>query len=597
MVGGRRYLALAVASAALMLTACTADPPPPVESTETVKPTPAPAVPVMKQVTVAIDEVGGGFNPHLLADQSPVNSAVGSLVLPSAFRPVASALTPGATDRVIDDSFLVSAEVTSEAPFTIRYQLRNEAQWSDGAPIAAEDFRYLWQQMISVPGVVNPAGYQMIDDVNSSGGGKTVNVVMRAPYPAWRELFTDILPSHLVKDSPGGFSTGLAEGIPVSGAHFHIKTVDRGRDEIVLERNDRFWGKPSDPDQIVMRRGGTASQLADALRTDDAQVAQVHTGTATDIQLSAIPGVRTGFSFIPRTLDITVNGRSQNFGDVRVRKGVLGLLDPDLLAVVAAGSESASAPVKAQILAPSDPGYAPTAPAKPSREQALGELAAAGYVTQPSTGMVTGTGTVGTVTREGAQLTLLIGAPENDDIAIAVANTAADELRDVGILATVQARPPEDLYGDDLTKGRVDMVVGWSRAGADTATSLASRFGCPAATSVAPSAEPAEPAAPPTPSPTPEPLRASSADAPSNLSGLCDPSLQERIDAALSGAGDLGSLIADAEPRLWDLAAVLPIVQSRALLAVGTGVDGVALDGPVQVGVFGNATDWVRVTK
>ena len=34
----------------------------------------------------------------------------------------------------------------------------------------------------------------MIDDVNSSGGGKTVNVVMRAPYPAWRELFTDILP-------------------------------------------------------------------------------------------------------------------------------------------------------------------------------------------------------------------------------------------------------------------------------------------------------------------------------------------------------------------------------------------------------------------
>lgn len=165
-------------------------------------------------------EVGGGFNPHLLADQSPVNSAVGNLVLPSAFRPINSPTQPGATEWAIDDSFLVSAEVTSEAPFTIRYQLRNEAQWSDGAPIAAEDFRYLWQQMISVPGVVNPAGYQMIDDVNSSGGGKTVNVVMRAPYPAWRELFTDILPSHLIKDTPGGFSTGLSEGIPVSGATF-----------------------------------------------------------------------------------------------------------------------------------------------------------------------------------------------------------------------------------------------------------------------------------------------------------------------------------------------------------------------------------------
>ncbi|QQM23152.1 ABC transporter family substrate-binding protein [Rhodococcus sp. P-2] len=594
MASGRRYLALAVAVTALSLTACTADPPPPVESTETVKPTPTPVVPAMKQVTVAIDEVGGGFNPHLLADQSPVNSAVGNLVLPSAFRPINSPTQPGATEWAIDDSFLVSAEVTSQAPFTVRYQLRNEAQWSDGAPIAAEDFRYLWQQMISVPGVVNPAGYQMIDDVNSSGGGKTVNVVMRAPYPAWRELFTDILPSHLIKDTPGGFSTGLSEGIPVSGAHFHVRSVDRGRDEIVLERNDRFWGKPSDPDQIVLRRGGTASQLADALRTDDAQVAQVHSGSATDIQLSAIPGVSTAFSYVPRTLDINVNGRSKNFADVRVRKGVLGLLDPDLLAVVAAGSESASAPVKAQILAPSDPGYAPTAPPKPTREQALGELTAAGYLTAPPTGIVTGTGTVGSIVRDGAQLTLLIGAPENDDIAIAVANTAADELRDVGILATVESVPPEELYGEDLTTGRVDMIVGWSRAGADTATSLASRFSCPTAPSVP---APASVVPAPTPSQTPEPVRTTSVEAPSNLSGLCDPALQGRIDEALSGVGDLGSLINDAEPKLWDLAAVLPIVQSRALVAVGTGVEGVVLDGPVQVGIFGNATDWVRVAK
>ena len=301
--------------------------------------------------------------------------------------------------------------MTSEAPFTIRYQLRNEAQWSDGAPIAAEDFRYLWQQMISVPGVVNPAGYQMIDDVNSSGGGKTVNVVMRAPYPAWRELFTDILPSHLIKDTPGGFSTGLSEGIPVSGAHFHVHSVDRGRDEIVLETQRPILGQAFRPgsDSSATRRNGCTVGGCAAYRRCPSGAGSF--GSATDIQLSAIPGVRTAFSYVPRTLDINVNGRSKNFADVRVRKGVLGLLDPDLLAVVAAGSESASAPVKAQILAPSDPGYAPTAPPKPTREQALGELTAAGYLTAPPTGIVTGTGTVGSIVRDGAQLTLLIGAP------------------------------------------------------------------------------------------------------------------------------------------------------------------------------------------
>ncbi|NMM83464.1 monoacyl phosphatidylinositol tetramannoside-binding protein [Rhodococcus sp. SRB_17] len=593
MVGGRRYLALVVAVTALSLAACTADPPPPVESTETVKPTPAPATPAMKVVSVGIDEVGDGFNPHLLADLSPVNSAVGNLVLPSVFRPISSAVHPGVTEWMLDDSFALSAEVVSEAPFTIRYQLRNEAQWSDGAPIAAEDFRYLWQQMISVPGVVNPAGYQLIQDVTSSGGGKTVNVVMRAAYPAWRELFTDLLPSHLIKDTLGGFSTGLSEGIPVSGAHFHVRSVDRGRDEIVLERNDRFWGKPSDPDQIVMRRAGTAAQVADAMRTDDSQVAQIHAGSATEIQLSAVPGVQTAFTYVPRTLDVTVNGRSATFADVRVRKSVLGLLDSDLLAVVAAGSESASAPAKAQILSPSDPGYAPTAPPKQSREQSVEQLVAAGYVVEPPSGPVPVGGTVGRIVRDGKPLTLVVGAPENDDIAIAVANTAADELREAGIAVTVKSVPAEELYGKELTTGRVDMVVGWVRAGADPATSLASRFSCPLVPIAVASATPA-----PTPvAPTPTTAREFNSEAPSNISGLCDPSLQPRIDEALSGIGDFGALIADAEPKLWDLAAVLPIVQDRTLVAAGTGVEGVTLVSPVQVGIFGNATNWVRVKK
>ncbi|TSD46148.1 ABC transporter family substrate-binding protein [Rhodococcus sp. KBS0724] len=595
MVAGRRYLALAVAVTALSLTACTADPPPPVESTETVKPTTTPVTPAMKVVSVGIDQVGDGFNPHLLADLSPVNSAVGNLVLPSVFRPISSPVQPDQAEWVLDDSLAVSAEVVSEAPFTIRYQLRNEAQWSDGAPIAAEDFRYLWQQMISVPGVVNPAGYQLISDVTSSGGGKTVNVVMRAAYPAWRELFSDLLPSHLIKDTPGGFSTGLSEGIPVSGAHFHVRSVDRGRDEIILERNDRFWGEPSDPDQIVMRRAGSAAQLAEAMRTDDSQIAQIHAGSATDIQLSAVPGVSTAFTFVPRTLDMTVNGRSATFADVRVRKAVLGLLDSDLLAVVAAGSESAAVPAKAQILSPSDPGYVPTAPPKQSRERSMEQLVESGYVVVPSAGPVVVGGTNGTVVRDGKPLELTLGAPENDDIAIAVANTAADELRDAGIAATVKSLPAEELYGQELTTGNIDMVVGWIRAGVDPATSLASRFSCPLTPTVPVTTT--ETPESTSVAPTPTTARESDSEAPSNISGLCDPSLQPRIDEALSGIGDFGALIADAEPKLWDLAAVLPIVQDRTLAALGTGVEGVTLTGPVQVGIFSDATNWVRVKE
>ncbi|QBJ98820.1 ABC transporter family substrate-binding protein [Rhodococcus sp. ABRD24] len=587
----RRGLGAAAAASLLALAACTANPPPPVESTDSPKPTTT--VATKNTVVVAIDDVGIGFNPHLLADQSPANSAVSALVLPSPFRPVLDPVRPGMTDWVPDTSVVVSAALTSEAPYTITYQLRNEAQWSDGAPIAAEDFHYLWQQMISQPGVVDPAGYGLIENVESSGGGKTVTVKLTAPYPAWRELFTDLLPSHLVKDTPGGFERGLTDSIPVSGGQFHIKSVDRGRDEILLERNDRFWGTPAKPDQILMRRGGSPAQLADSMRSGDAQVARVHGGGATIAQLSVIPSVRTGTEFQPRVLAMTLNGRVPELMDPQVRKGLLGLIDANLLATVGAGSESSATPARAQVLSPSDPGYVPTAPPPATREQASAMLTAAGYqrVANGKPGADPETVTEGRMMRAGEQLTLVVGAPENDETAIAVANTAADQWRGAGIAASVRPLKSENLYGEALAGGSVDVVVGWERAGSDPATSLASRFGCLSLSTLQTPAE-STPGAASSAVPTPEQVRA-----PSNLSGLCDPVLQPAIDAALRGEGDVTRVIADAEPRLWELAAVLPVLQDTTVVAAGPGVDGVSLAGPIQVGVFVDAAGWTRTAK
>ncbi|TSE01944.1 ABC transporter family substrate-binding protein [Skermania sp. ID1734] len=583
---------------ALLLSACAANPPPPIESTNSPKTTPA--QPTRNTVVVAIDNIGVGFNPHLLSDQSPTNAAVSALVLPSPFRPVPSPTRAGGTDWVPDPSVLVSANVTSQDPFTITYQLRDDAQWSDGAPIAAEDFVYLWQQMISQPGVVDAAGYQQITNVTSAGGGKTVVVTMNGPYPAWRELFTDLLPSHLIKDSPGGFERGLAQNIPVSGAQFHIKTVDRDRDEILLERNDRFWGVAAKPDQIRMQRGGSPAQLADSMRSDDAQVATVHGGDSTKAQLAAIPGVRVGTAAQPRLLELTLNGRGGVFTDQKVRTGVLGLLDPDLLAIIAAGNSTNVAPARAQVLSPSDPGYVATAPARPTRQQALATLADAGYEAAPEPptppGSTTTAHPVAQIAKNGKPLSLRIGVVQDDDEALAVADTVADQWRGAGIDASVVPRPPEDLYGDDLLKGDVDAIVGWVRAGTDPATALASRFGCPA-----PAAPPSTPVTSVTPTASATPASSAAAQPArqpdSNLSGLCDPSLQPSIDAALHGTADVSSVIAEAEPRLWQLAATLPIAQDTTVVAAGPGVSGVSLDGPIQVGVFSGASDWSRVQQ
>jgi ABC-type transport system substrate-binding protein len=609
-----------MASALILVTACTVSPPPAPQSTETSESTPPPPAKAT-QIIVAIDSVGPGFNSHLLSDQSPVNAAISSLVLPSSFRPVPDPATPTGSRWELDPTLLMSAEVTSEMPFTVTYKIRPEAQWTDNAPIGADDYWYLWRQMVSQPGVVDPAGYDLITGVQSVEGGKTAVVTFAQPYPAWRELFNDILPAHIVKDVPGGFAAGLVRALPVTGGQFRVESIDPQRDEILLARNDRYWGVPAKPDLILFRRGGAPAALADSIRNGDTQVAQVHGGQAAFAQLSAIPDVRTARIVTPRVMQLTLRAQQPALADPQVRKAILGLLDVDLLASVGAGSDNTVTLAQAQIRSPSDPGYVPTAPPALTKEDALALLAESGYQVQPvdtppppTPGTPAPDTNRGRITKNGQPLTLVLGVASNDPTSVAVANTAADQLRSVGITASVLPLDPPVLYGDGLNQNRFDAIVGWHQAGGDLATALASRYGCPAldATTVptttasgsptattSSSPKPTSSSPPPTTvtSPTPAPESGELVQAPSNLTGICDRSIQPKIDNALDGTEEIGEVLDAVEPRLWNMSTVLPILQDTTIVATGPSVRNVGLSGAVPVGIVGDAGNWVKAAQ
>lgn len=589
--------------------ACAVDPPPAPQSTRTSQAA-APA-PKAAQIIVAIDAIGPGFNPHLLSDQSPVNAAISALVLPSSFRPVPDPASATGSRWELDPALLVSAEVTSTSPFTVTYKIRPEAAWTDNAPIAADDFWYLWRQMVSQPGVVDPAGYDLITGVQSVDGGKTAVVTFSQSYPAWRELFNDLLPAHIVKDVPGGFAAGLARALPVTGGRFRTENIDPQRDEILLARNDRFWGVPAKPDQILFRRAGAAAALADSIRNGDTQVAQVHGGPTAFAQLSAIPDVRTGRITTPRTMQLTLRAQLPKLADPVVRKAILGLLDVDLLAAVGAGGENSMMPDQALVRSPSDPGYVPTAPAPIGREQSLALFAEAGFQVDrsaaespvPAPPDPSGTtpeanpeSTRGRISKDGQTLTLVIGAAANDPTSVAVANTAADQLRSVGIAATVLTLDPAVLYGPALATNRVDAIVGWHAAGGDLATALASRFGCPALEATPVAITPAPLSTPASNAPVP-PEAAPLVRVPSNLTGICDAGIQPKIEAALDGSMDVGAVLGAVEPRLWAMATVLPILQDTTIVAAGPTVANVTLTGAVPVGIVGDAGNWVKAAR
>jgi hypothetical protein len=98
-----------------------------------------------------------------------------------------------------------------------------------------------------------------------------------------------------------------------------------------------------------------------------------------------------------------------------------------------------------------------------------------------------------------------------------------------------------------------------------------------------------------TPTPTPSshpPEPGALVQAPSNLTGICDRSIQSNIDAALNGTKNINDVITAVEPRLWNMSTVLPILQDTTIVAAGPSVQNVSLSGAVPVGIVGDAGQW-----
>jgi hypothetical protein len=110
-----------------------------------------------------------------------------------------------------------------------------------------------------------------------------------------------------------------------------------------------------------------------------------------------------------------------------------------------------------------------------------------------------------------------------------------------------------------------------------------------------PPPRPTTTATPTTPGPAPE--TGQLVQAPSNITGICDRSIQPKIDAALDGTEDIGEVINAVEPRLWNMSTVLPILQDTTIVAAGPSVQNVSLSGAVPVGIVGDAGKWLKTKQ
>lgn len=464
---------------------------------------PAPATPERVEVQVGIDPVRSGFNPHLQSDEQASVRAIADLVLPSAF-----------VNGQKNADLLVNASplVTSPDAMTVRYVIAPEAQWSDGTPINGDDFVYLWRAMRSTPGTVDPAGYDAISNIRVSGAGaKTVDVDLRTPLRNWRELFTYLVPSHLLRPDASDFAEALRYSIPASAGRYLFSGVDTSRGAVTLNRNDRFWGEhPAEVEVLELQYVRSTTQMADQLRSHQLAYVDRTPDETTMRTIGLLPGTQVRAVPGPRTLGLTATSDLP----LAARRELFSLVDAPLLASIATG-RTAELDV-------------------PSRSPA----------TEPATEPATAPATEALAAHTALAGPLRIAADPADPAAYAAARSLVDLLVSRGVKAAVVTTDPASLMSTMLPSGEISAVVGW-RLHTGTSTEVAGRAACP-----------------------PHAFRAA------NVSGFCSAETETLAADALTGAVPVEQAAAQLEQIEADEALWLPIVNETRVVALGAGIIG-----------------------
>ncbi|MET8284223.1 ABC transporter family substrate-binding protein [Streptomyces sp. NPDC048448] len=312
----------------------------------------------------AVDAVPATLNTFQ-ADADATTSRVAGAVLPSLYR----------LDRdgrpQLNPDYLESAKVVDEEPKqVVLYKLNQQAVWSDGREIGADDFAAQWRALSgkdSAYWTARNAGYDRIEKIERGKNNLEVRVTFSRPYADWKSLFSPLYPKD-VMGAAATFNDGARRKLKVTAGPFALQSVDSKTGEIHLTRNPRWWGRPAKLAEIALV-AVPRDQRATALAANKIDMADVDPEEAGRITLAAgtrgsapmqgpgTPGSTldpaqaphpsaaqytteqnglSGFvvrkSLEPAYTQLALNGSEGPLADERVRRAVARALDRDALA-------------------------------------------------------------------------------------------------------------------------------------------------------------------------------------------------------------------------------------------------------------------------
>ncbi len=285
-------------------------------------------------IRFAQDQDVPGFNPNTSGGATEDLIYMIEGVLPSAF------ITQPNAEVKLNTDLLTSATLTSTNPQTVVYKINPAATWSDGVPISADDFIYLWKHLNGTNpkyDVASTTGYQNIKSVTGSDGGKTVTTVYSTPFSDWRSLFASaggsfIMPAHYMEKLPGddvaqwGTDLNSPNFLKISGGPYMIQSYDKGKDAIEVP-NPKWWGAKPHLDKITYEIIQDSDTQVQALQNGDVDMIYPQPQLALVQKVKGISGITSGTSFGFEFEHFDFNEKTPGLGDVQVRKAIALALD------------------------------------------------------------------------------------------------------------------------------------------------------------------------------------------------------------------------------------------------------------------------------
>jgi peptide/nickel transport system substrate-binding protein len=241
-----------------------------------------------------------------------------------AVQPVGGAKADAAGTPTVRKEYFESVELTSTEPKqVVTYRINPKAVWYDGTPLTVADFQAQWKALSgSNPAfrVASTQGYDKVENVAAGRDEREVVVTFMTKYADWQSLFDMIYPASTNAD-PTVFNTGWKRQPLTTAGPFKLQSLDPTAKTITLVRNEKWWGPPAKLERIIYRVMDADAQV-DALANGEIDFIYVGSDLNRFQRAQAIQGVTVRRAGASNFVHITINGASEVFKDIRVRRAL-----------------------------------------------------------------------------------------------------------------------------------------------------------------------------------------------------------------------------------------------------------------------------------